>query len=305
MVAIKVKSWRAAWSQYRGHIAPQCNLRNCIHSRNIWQRMRRKSLGVRMDGTWYCRPECLERALTMLLQQLESAVARTLPAPHRIPLGLLLLSRQDITVKELQAALQAQQRSNRGRIGEWLQELGFVSEQQVTAALARQWSCPVLRVIPATLQSERGPTIPVVLLEYFSMIPIDFVEATATLYIAFGERIEYSVLYAVEHMLGCHTEPCLVAPSTLHNRLLAIVERGHRAEVVFDRVLDGAESARIVRSYVTRLAASEIRIARCGQYTWVRLARPAGDVINLLLRSSPHTDSSPAVLTLPAVTSAF
>jgi hypothetical protein len=258
-----------------------------------------------MHEIWYCRPECLEQALIKALQRLESTAVPAAPAAHRVPLGLQLLSRQHITAQELQGALQAQLKADRGRIGEWLQELGFVTEEQVTAALAQQWSCPLLRAFPAAPRPRREPPIPMSLLECFKMIPVDFVEATATLYIAFAEKIEFSVLYAIEQMLGCHTEPCLVTPSMLKNRLLALAERHHRAEVLFDRIPDEAESARILRSYVTRVAASEIRMARCGQYTWARLERPAGDAINLLLRRSfAHTYSSSPLFPPSLATSA-
>jgi hypothetical protein len=65
------------------------------------------------------------------------------PRQHRIPLGLVLLSRGFIDNQRLQAALQAQRQSRKGRVGEWLMQLGAVNEAQVTMALAIQWSCPV------------------------------------------------------------------------------------------------------------------------------------------------------------------
>ena len=43
--------------------------------------------------------------------------------------------------------------------------------------------------------------------------------ATATLHLAFGEGIDYGVLYAIEQMLGCRTESCLAFPSLFAKRL--------------------------------------------------------------------------------------
>ena len=117
------------------------------------------------------------------------------------------------------------------------------------------------------------------------MIPLDYVAATATLHLAFGEGIDYSVLYAVEQMLGCHTEFCLAVPSLVRQRLEALAGPRAESEVVFDRVADEAESSRIICSYAIRLSASEIRLAACGPHLWVRLLRPSHPPLDLLLRS--------------------
>ena len=57
--------------------------------------------------------------------------------------------------------------------GSGCRHLGFASEQQVTAALARQWSCPVLRSDSCEAPSPAAfPQIPVALLESSVMIPV-------------------------------------------------------------------------------------------------------------------------------------
>ena len=237
-----------------------------------------------MEGSSYCLDECLEQALIDALRRVRDSV-RNEPASHRIPLGLLLLSRQQLTVDQLRAALAAQRSAGRGRIGEWLQTMGFVSEHQVTAALARQWSCPVLRANTLSPNFGRAPQIPVTLLESFVMMPVDYVEATSTLHIAFAERIDYSVLYAIEQMLGCRTEACMAVPSLLRNKLQSLSEHRCESEVVFDCMADPAEFARIIRSYSIRISASEIRLASCGSHVWVRLLRPSRPALDLLLGS--------------------
>ena len=266
-------------------MAPPCGHSDCLHTQSIWGRLRGKPSGVVIHGVRYCRDECLERALNHAVRRLRQVSPRA-SAPHRVPLGLLLLSRQQLTVEQLRSALAAQRAAGRGRIGEWLVNLGFASEQQVTAALARQWSCPVLRSHSWNPDTRRVPQIPVSLLESYVMIPVDYVETTATLHIAFGEGIDYSVLYAIEQMVGCHTESCLAVPSFVRKNLREL--SGHRgeSEVVFDRVADAAELSRIISSYCIRLAASEIRLAACGPFLWVRLLRPSRHPLDLLLRSS-------------------
>ena len=261
-----------------------------------------------MHESWYCTEHCLEHALADELRRVRPASKRVV-SPHRIPLGLLLLSRGQLTVEQLRAALSAQTAAGRGRIGEWLQTLGFATEQQVTAALARQWSCPILRENSMTLGSlNHGsirprslasgsrsiPQIPLTLLRSFVMFPLDYVESTATLHIAFGEGIDYSILHAIEQILDCHTDACVAAPSLAHKNLQALSEHRAESEVVFDRVADLSESARIVQSYCARISASEIRIASCDPHLWVRLLRRSGPPLDLLLNSPMHLPPSPA-----------
>jgi hypothetical protein len=75
---------------------------------------------------------------------------------------------------------------------------------------------------------------------------INYVETTSALHIAFGEGIDYSVFYAIEQMMGCHTETCMAVPSFVRKNLQSI--SGHRgeSEVVFDRV---AECRRVSSNY--------------------------------------------------------
>jgi hypothetical protein len=243
-------------------------------------------------GSRYCLESCLERALVEQLGKPASEVPRA-PAPHRIPLGLLLLSRQQLTADQLRAALEAQRDAGRGRIGEWLQALGFASEEQVIAGVARQWSCPLLRASfsPGSEQrtelGERNPIpqIPRTLLEDFGMVPVDYVESTATLHIAFSDSVDYRVLYAIERILGCRTEPCMAAPSLVRRALQSLSRRRGESEVVFDRIANAAEFSRIIVSYCGRLAASEITLADCGTQLWVRLLRPSSSPLDLLMRS--------------------
>jgi Type II secretion system (T2SS), protein E, N-terminal domain len=279
----------ASWNPARDFwkkLTPPSVVRDCGHSSSIWHRITRQSRGILIGGSAYCADQCLDKILTDTLQQLRCpAGGFVTAAAHRIPLGLVLLSRRQITAEELRTAIEAQRVAGRGRIGEWLQTLGFVTEYQITTALARQWSCPVLRVLPGAGGVSRGPLIPVHLLESFAMIPVEYVESTSTLHIAFAEGIDRSVLYALEQMLTCRTEPCLVAPTALRQRLRTSFEHRGPGEVVFDGMSDIGECVRIIRSYCTRVAPSEIRLVLCGAVFWVRLLCAPKNSLDLLFHA--------------------
>jgi Type II secretion system (T2SS), protein E, N-terminal domain len=277
-MSLASRSWSSAWRNF-WNPASRCGYCGCVQSRSPWRGMGGQSRGVRMQGERYCRTECMELALVEVLGRAQAAPQSSSPASHRIPLGLLLLSRQQLTAVQLRTALEAQREAVRGknqsrkRIGAWLQELGFSTEQQVTAALARQWCCPVLRAPPMAIAASRFPPIPTLLLESFQMIPVELVGANGTLLMAFSEGIDYTVLYAIERMLGYHTEACLVCPSTLRKSLQALAGRRGASDVVFERTEDAGECARIIVNYSAKVQAEEVRVARCGEHLWVRLER--------------------------------
>jgi Type II secretion system (T2SS), protein E, N-terminal domain len=279
-----------AWNKLWRKENPGCSARSCTHAHNIWSRMRRQQTSIRVHGVRYCVPECLEGALHAAIKTAGS-VAQPNPAGHRIPLGLVLLSRQQLTAPQLRSALDAQRSAGRGRIGEWLQDMGFADERQITAALARQWSCPILQTNTPVLNPVVLPQIPLLLLGLFQMIPISFVAATAMLHVAFADGIDYSVLYAIERMLDCRTQPCVVLPSLLRESLSALGERRSATEFVFDRVSDISELVGIVSNYAVRVSAREIRLAFCGPYSWVRLECASGQTLDLLLRMPRHSHS--------------
>jgi hypothetical protein len=277
------KSRIAGWRAFPHRFSLRCATCHRISYRWPWEAVLRPRRGVRMAGVWYCRPECLQPALTELLTTAQAAPPRKL-SPHRVPLGLILLSRQHLTVEQLRAALDAQHCAGSGRIGEWIETLGFASEPQITAALAKQWSCPVLRC-PIDSGADI-PAIPFSLLESFQMIPVDFGEATGRLLIAFSERVDHSALYAIERMLGYRTEACFATSSTLREALFALGKHRRAAsDVVFERMEDTGLCAHIITSYVEKTAAEEVRVALCHGHIWARLEKARRETVNLILHT--------------------
>ena len=279
-----------------------CNAAGC----SFWRRLRRRlcwrNSRIRLHDTWYCAPQCFELALLQHLRRevlpsrerfvqspekgersqksLEKARASTITSPpHRIPLGLLLLSRGQLNNAQLRAALALQQAEG-GHIGECLETLGFVNESQVTAALAAQWSCPVWPATSAPL-SECAYLLPITLLRAFQIYPLRFVVPTRTFYLAFSERLDHSILYAIAQMLQCRTEPCVMRSSILRSLLAGIEHIPRCADVLFESPEDHAEIARITCAYVLKLGAQQVRLATCRNYVWARLSS-GNDTANLV-----------------------
>jgi hypothetical protein len=268
-----------------------CAAPSCYRTRQLWRRICWRQSGVHLQESWYCSPQCLEVALAENITRAALPSTPRQPVRHRIPLGLLLLSRGQINNRQLRQALE-KQGGGGGRIGQWLETLGFVTEHQVTAALGMQWSCPVLPAYAARVCSSAG-VVPFRLLQKFRMLPVRFLPASRVLYIAFSEGVDYSALYAIEQMLLCRTEACLVEQTAMDLALEQMAHERRDGDLLFESWRDAREIARVACGYVLKFGARQVRVASCGDYLWTRL-ESGPDFANLLfLRSLPELVRAP------------
>jgi len=274
----RLSGLRSRWQ--RAH--PHCKSHGC----NLAQRMRRR-IGwwhgkIELRGSSYCAPRCFENAARQCFSDACTSVVATSAAQHRIPLGLLMVSRGQITYPQLQVALEAQRAGGHRRLGELLEELGFATEQQVTAALGLQWACPVL-VWKAPRDFVCARILPYRLLKSLRILPVQFVAATRIFYLAFCDGIDYTALYAIEQMLDCRTQACLIDRSSMDRELERMGHEARAGDVLFESWHDPAAMARIACGYALKLGAEKARIVACGEYIWVRL-ESRRDASTLLFR---------------------
>ena len=245
-----------------------CHSSECLGPRRIWRHFAHGAASLRLQGVPYCFAGCFERELHRRLEELSRSANPKPRPPHRVPLGLLLLSRGELSDKQLRHALDTQRQSGSGRIGEWIIKLGYGDEQQILGALAAQWSCPVLRNPPQRLP-ECG--IPAQLLLKFRMLPVHYGRSANVIHIAFAQDVQYQALLAIEQMLGCRAEACLVSASSLGNLLNWAEEERHENDHVFHGPRTSQEIARITCSYSARLGAQNVRVVVCGECIWIRV----------------------------------
>jgi hypothetical protein len=269
----KPLAWPANWIKRRNldSSEPACALACCSSPQSLWQRFRKRHRpsGTFLQGAFYCQPQCLETALIGQLSRLRVTAPSTQP-PNRIPLGLLMVARGKLTYLEVRAALEAQRRARYGKIGEWIEKLGFATEQEVTSALALQWGCPVASSFdPSTIPSPGS--VPLSILEAFQMLPLNYAASTNTLYLAFGERVDHAALYAIEKILDCRTQPCVAGRKSIARQLDFMRQLPRPSDVEFGPMNDLAEMGRIASSYTARLTPEQVRITRIGRFIWLRL----------------------------------
>lgn len=230
--------------------------------------------GITMHGCWYCSSACFKAAAEKKLSDLLSTGQEQVNHVTRMPLGLILIGRNLVTAEQLREATDEQKEAG-GEIGEILVRHGFVSEKQVTGVRAVQWSCPVFSVPKHPIQT--GIQIPSVLIQLYSAIPLHYVPKTKRLFVGFVHGIEYGLLYAIEQMTGCNTQPCFVTPSDFETQMQLREQMQEESgdttpkELTFECVQAPAEVAQILCSHGVDIEADEAIISRCREYLWARL----------------------------------
>jgi len=273
----------------------RCALVSCPGRRTFWPRLR--DTGTFLHGKYYCRPECLKRTLAGEISRLLAMNPGVLP-PNRVPLGLLMMARGKLTHLEVRAALEIQRRARYGKIGEWFEKLGFATEEQVTAALALQWGCPVVSSFDLAAVETPG-SIPLPILEAFQMLPVNYTVATKTLYVAFGERVDHAALYTIDRILDCRTQPCVGRRKAIARQLDSMRQMSRPSDIEFVTG-DLNEMARITGSYISRLGPQTVGLGRLGRYIWLRMKARSG-VTNLLFSvQSSSTLAQAAGVSRPA-----
>lgn len=264
--------WRRLWKPCSN---PQCSVQTL-------RRIARRHNGIRLAEAWYCSADCFQNAAANRIREVCTSPVRPPSArKSRIPLGLLLHARGVLTKEQLGHALDSH-RASGVNFGEAVQELGFATAEQVTAAVAAQWACPVFPLGDPPLAIP--VRIPRRFLELHRMLPVHFLENGRKLLIGFVSGVQYQVLYTIEHMTECMVQPCFITARDYERNLHRCIETSeHEDELLFEQVISTAEIARITTNYVVQLGAVQARIGRCGNYIWARTSSEKREV-DLLFR---------------------
>lgn len=271
---------RSLWQEW----LPPCSNPSCTQ-KPLARAMARKNTGVSVVDKWICGPDCFEEVAREKLAAIMSSRHAQESAPKlRLPLGLLLVSRGDLNAEQLRIVLDEQQKSG-ANIGDIVQRFGFATQEQVTAAVAAQWSCGVFPLRDRLL--ETPVHVPRRLLEVYGMLPVHFVEAGRRLMVGFVTRVQYHILHTIEHITSCTATPCFIIAREFDQYLHSAAFGERENEIVFDRVSGTVEMAKLARNYVNQIGAYQARFGICRDYLWMRIWGNRNEM-DLLFRLQPE-----------------
>jgi hypothetical protein len=111
------------------------------------------------------------------------------------------------------------------------------------------------------------------------------------LHVAFSERVDHTTLYALERMLDCRTVACVASEGAVNTLLEMQSFIADRNEISFESVRDAAGIASAICSYVQRIEAPRLKLARAGVHLWARLYQRR-EHRDLVFRILPATSST-------------
>jgi hypothetical protein len=270
----------------RARVFPQCSNPRCASG---WLQLWRKRRVPVVEGGWLCSPECTRARMEDLLGRERAGAGPAAAYRHRIPIGLILLTRGWITHEHLRDALEAQRNGCGMRLGEWLVANYGLDESHLAHALGLQWSCPVFSLnkhgggAPATI-------IPRLLSESFGFVPLRR-GSSGMLYLAFEDRIDHSLTLAVERVTGLRVESGLLSASEFR----AAQERHRRGHFARARVIEAGSLPLLAGAFAKHIEKQkpvDARLARLRDLFWLRMWRAGGreseseDVIGSVVRFS-------------------
>ncbi len=241
---------------------------------------------------WYCDSFCMEEVALDVCARLISEPVLKKQREARLPLGLVLLSSGVIDNQLLKNTLDQQRQAGNAQLGELLVQSGLVTERQITAALGVQWSCPVIPLEQCPNFLELSDWVPLPILESNHMALVHYLPASQHLYVAFSEAVNYAVLYAIEQLFDCRTEPALAGRSALERALGELRRHPRPKERVLDGLHDASGSASLVRQQAVILNSDEVRAVRCGEHIWARFQTGTKSSANLLFRVCPTSETA-------------
>lgn len=283
--------WTARTKRWWLRLASRCSSPDCPNAAKVWPYWLHKSHGTDFEGRWYCGRVCLESVLAGRIHALLSNIHQEKPRAHRFPIGLLLVDRGIISNSQLREAIRLQREAGYGKLGDWLRQTADLSTSQLTAALGQQWGCPVFPLDPQAAPVSWSDLIPLSVLLSASAVPAYASPDGRTLHLAFSDRVDHTLLYAVEQMLLCRTFPCVAPGAVIQSQLEQFRNLTSGNSTSFDSVRESPEMTLTICNYAVELHASRLVVARAGAYLWVRFFR-AESSRDLLFRILPDTGSN-------------
>jgi hypothetical protein len=251
-----------------------CSLPDC-HNKLLTKYVPGSPAGLFVGEQWYCSPDCFALGINSTLAVLSSGSVIEMPRNPRLSLGLALLSKGYLTDDQYRSALVHSQRCGEP-LESTLMECGFITEKQLAAGRAAQWGCPALA------QELSGSIVeidlPVALFRALRAAPLHYSAKNKRLLLGFVDRVEHSLLQAIETITGCRAEPCFISPAEFSEQIERLTSLPGYREAFVEDLGTPLQMGRALGGWAVEMGAREASVAKCGSYLWARITGRRGTV---------------------------
>lgn len=258
------------WNRVRAVCAqPDC------HNKLLMRVVPGSRTGVFVGEQWYCSADCFALASQGVLETLSAAEVVEVPRSPRLTLGLALLTKGHLTTEQFRYAM-ARSEAEGIDFETTVAERGWVTEKQLASARAVQWGYPVLG---QDLSAHSViADLPPVLLRACSATPLYYSDESKRLVLGFVQRVDHSLLQAIEQITSCRAEPCFITPTELTRQLERFSGPSRYQEVLVDRPGTVVQMARTLGASAVEVSGTEAFFSRCHSFLWARITGKKGTV---------------------------
>ena len=128
-------------------------------------------------------------------------------------LGELLIKENLITAEQLQEALAAQ-KGKGGRLGYNLTQMGFLSEEDLTTFLSKQYGVPSINLAEFEVSTEIIGLVPFDVAKKYLVLPVN--RAGASLIVAMADPSNIFAIDDIKFMTGYNVEPVVTSEAGRH-----------------------------------------------------------------------------------------
>src|SRR5499427_6755773 len=143
-----------------------------------------------------------------------------------VRIGELLLKEKRISAEQLQQAL-SQQKSNGGKLGHNLVQMGFVKDEEITALLSKQYGVPSINLTQFDIDSAVIKLIPAETANKYQIVPLS--RAGATLTIAMTDPTNVFAMDDIKFMTGYNVEPVVASETAVADAIARYYNKGNGA----------------------------------------------------------------------------
>ncbi|MGE5236229.1 MAG: type IV-A pilus assembly ATPase PilB [Acidobacteriota bacterium] len=133
-----------------------------------------------------------------------------------LKLGELLLKAQLVSQQQLSKALE-EQKSSGGKLGEILQRLGYVTEDDIIECLSHQFGVPSINLRHFEIDESVAKIIPVDLCRKYNVIPVN--KTGATLTVAMADPTNIFAMDEITFMTGYRVEPVVSSEEAIREAI--------------------------------------------------------------------------------------
>jgi hypothetical protein len=265
---LSIGSFRTAVDRGWKSMHSVCALRTCRNTMLI-RSVPQRRVGVTVGQSWYCSVDCFVSAALTRLAELSDERIVEMPHRPRLPIGLVMVSKNYLTGEQLRYAT-AQSQLHNEELENALLRLGLASERQLASARAMQWGCPMLKQegVGQTIEAD----IPATLLRSSCAAPLHYSAETKRLLLGFVYRVEHTLLHALEQVIGCKAQPCFITPTEFDIQIDRVAGAPDYKEEVFEQLMTPMQMANTLGSLAVEISAREASFVNCRDYIWTRLS---------------------------------